>query len=167
MKFVKSVSSVLEQIAKWLAIASTAVMWLVMCYAVFMRYLFHNPPVWGDELCRYCLVWLTFYGGAVALRRRQLANMNLLVNLFPPKIRKWVNVVVSILGLALLAAFTVWSIQLVMSRSVQIQKSPAMGLPLPIVYSCLPIGLGLMTLQQLILIILDIAAAPEEEVQAV
>ena len=103
----------------------------------------------------------------MALRRRQLANMNLLVNLFPPKIRKWVNVVVSILGLALLAAFTVWSIQLVMSRSVQIQKSPAMGLPLPIVYSCLPIGMGLMTLQQLILIILDIAAAPEEEVQAV
>ena len=42
-----------------------------------------------------------------------------------------------------------------------------MGLPLPIVYSCLPIGMGLMTLQQLILIILDIAAAPEEEVQAV
>ena len=93
--------------------------------------------------------------------------MNLLVNLFPPKIRKWINIVVSILCVILLAAFTLWSAQLVMSRSVQIQKSPAMGLPLPIVYSCLPIGLGLMTVQQLVLIILDIQADPEEEVQTV
>lgn len=167
MKFVNSVSAVLEQIAKWLAIVSTGVMWLVMCYAVIMRYALHNAPVWSDELCRYCLVWLTFYGGAVALRRRSLANMNLLVNLFPPKIRKWINVVVGILCVILLAAFTLWSVQLVMSRSVQIQKSPAMGLPLPIVYSCLPIGLGLMTLQQLVLVILDIQADPEEEVQTV
>lgn len=167
MKVVNSVSAVLEQIGKWLAIVSTGVMWLVMCYAVFMRYVLHNAPVWSDELCRYCLVWLTFYGGAVALRRRSLANMNLLVNLFPPKIRKWINIVVSILCVILLAAFTLWSAQLVMSRSVQIQKSPAMGLPLPIVYSCLPIGLGLMTLQQLVLIILDIQADPEEEVQTV
>lgn len=167
MKFVNGILRVLEQIAKWLAVLSTAVMWLVMCYAVFMRYLFHNPPVWGDELCRYCLVWLTFYGGAVALRRRSLANMNLVVNLFPPRIRKWINIAVSILCFALLAAFTLWSVQLIMSRSVQIQKSPAMGLPLPIVYSCLPIGLGLMALQQLVLIVLDIMTSPEEEVQSV
>ena len=66
-----------------------------------------------------------------------------------------------------MAAFTLWSVQLIMSRSVQIQKSPAMGLPLPIVYSCLPIGLGLMALQQMVLIVLDIMTNPEEEVQSV
>lgn len=167
MNAVNKASWILEMIAKWLAILSTAVMWLVMCYAVFMRYLFSDAPVWSDELCRYCLVWMSFYGGAVALRRRSLANMNLLVNLFPPKIRKWINIVVSILCLILLTAFTVWSVQTVTARSVQIQTSPAMGIPLPIVYSCLPIGLGMMTLQQLVLIIIDIQADPEqEEVQA-
>ena len=95
------------------------------------------------------------------------ALINLLVNLFPPKTRKWINVVVSIICLVLLIAFTVWSVQMVSARSIQIQQSPAMGLPLPLVYSCLPIGLGLMALQQLALIIIDIKADPEEEVQPV
>ncbi len=161
MKAIQGVSGVLDQIAKWLATVATGVMWLVMCYCVIMRYVFHNAPVWGDELCRYCLVWLSFYGGAVALRRRSLANMNLLVNLIPPKTRKWVNIAVSILSFVLLAVFTVWSVQLIQMRSVQIQKTPAMGLPMPIVYSCLPIGLGLMALQQLVLILVDIGADPE------
>lgn len=167
MNAVNQVSWFLEQIAKWLAVLSTGIMWLVMCYAVFMRYVLSDAPVWSDELCRYCLVWMSFYGGAVALRRRSLANMNLLVNLFPPKTRKWINVVVSIICLVLLIAFTVWSVQMVSARSIQIQQSPAMGLPLPLVYSCLPIGLGLMALQQLALIIIDIKADPEEEVQPV
>ena len=161
MKVIQGISGVLDQIAKWLATFATGAMWLVMCYCVVMRYVFHNAPVWGDELCRYCLVWLTFYGGAVALRRRSLANMNLLVNLIPPKARKWVNIAVSAISFVLLVAFVIWSIQLIQMRSVQIQKSPAMGLPMPIVYSCLPIGLGLMALQQLVLILVDIGADPE------
>lgn len=162
MKVLEKISLILSEIAKYLAVISTGTMWLVTCYAVFMRYILRNSPVWSDELCRYALVWLTFYGGSVALHSRSLANMNLLVNLIPPKPRKWFNIMVSILGLALLTAFTIWAIQLVSSRSVQIQKTPAMGIPLPVVYSCLPIGLGLMALQQLCLILHDIFTDPYE-----
>lgn len=156
MKFVNKFSDVLDAVAKWIAIISTAVMWLVMCYAVIMRYVFRDAPVWGDELCRFSLVWLTFYGGSVALRKRALANMTLLVNVFPPRIRKWINVAVGICCVVLLVFFTKWSLQLVLSKSIMIQKSPAMGAPLAAIYSCMPIGLGLMTIQQIILVIRDI-----------
>ena len=162
MKVIDKIFGVFDAIARCLASISTAVMWLVMCYVVIMRYCFHNAPVWGDELCRYGLVWLTFYGGAVALRKRSLANMTLLVNCFPPKVRKWINIFVEICSVALLAAFTVWSLKLTTSRSVPIQKTPAMGIPLPLIYSCMPISLALMTLQQIRLLIDDIKMPAEK-----
>ena len=162
-KLVLKAASALDSISSWMATFATGVMWLVMCYAVIMRYVFHDAPVWGDELCRFCLVWLTFYGGAVALRGRSLANMTLLVDCFPPKVRKWINIFVEILGVALLAAFTIWSLKLTLSKSVMIQKSPAMHLPLPIVYSCMPISLALMTFQQILLVLEDIYTPAEEK----
>lgn len=164
MSIIDKVSEIFNVIARWLAAISTAVMWLVMCYAVIMRYFFKAAPVWGDELCRFCLVWLTFYGGTVALKKRSLANMTLLVNCFPPKVRKWLGIFVGICCVVLLAFFTKWSLQLTLSRSVTIQKTPAMQIPLPIVYSCMPISLALMTLQQAWLVIHDmIDKEPQNE----
>lgn len=156
MKALEGFSNVLSVIAKWFAVVTLAVMWLAMCYCVLMRYVFHNAPVWGDELCRFCLVWLTFYGGAVALRRRSLAKMDLLTNALPDKIAKWATVFVECLSLALLVAFAVWSFQLTFKPSVMMQRTPAMNAPLTMIYSCMPIGLTMMAIQQFVLIVLDI-----------
>lgn len=163
MKVINTISDTLAVIAKWLAVVSTAVMWLVMCYAVIMRYILRESPVWSDELCRYALVWLSFYGGAVALKRGSLASMDLLINAFKPDARKWVSIIVDLLSLALLIILTKISLDLVLSRSVQIQKSPAMAIPFPIIYSCMPVGLGMMVLQQIATIFNKVVSPLESE----
>ena len=156
MKAFNKIADVLDAVAKWVATISVGIMWVVTCYAVIMRYFFRDPIIWGDELPRFMLVWMTFYGGAGGLRRRSLANMSMVVDLFPSKPKKWIGVVVSCLNVFLLAFFTYFAMKLTMQPAIAMQMSPAMGLPMRVVYSCMPIGMFLMIVQQIVLIIEDI-----------
>lgn len=40
-------------------------------YTVVMRYVFHNPPFWGDTLSVFCNIWVTMLGYSLAVRDRQ------------------------------------------------------------------------------------------------
>jgi TRAP-type C4-dicarboxylate transport system permease small subunit len=41
---------------------------VVLLLQVLMRYAFHSPFVWADEVTRILMVWLTFIGAALAYR---------------------------------------------------------------------------------------------------
>ena len=40
-------------------------------YTVVMRYVFHDPPFWGDTLSVFCNIWVTMLGYSLAVRDRQ------------------------------------------------------------------------------------------------
>jgi len=92
---------------------------------------------------------MTFVGAAVALRARQLASIELLVEKFSPPVRRWVRVLVLLLNILLLAFLFYYSVLLVELPSVVNQRSPAMRVPMVLPYSALPLGLGLMLLQSI------------------
>jgi len=40
-------------------------------YTVVMRYVFQNPPFWGDTLSVFCNIWVTMLGYSLAVRDRE------------------------------------------------------------------------------------------------
>lgn len=42
---------------------------LIVCYSVVMRYVFHNPVIWNEEIVCYIQVWLCFLGANYVARR--------------------------------------------------------------------------------------------------
>jgi TRAP-type C4-dicarboxylate transport system permease small subunit len=153
MKFLALVSLLSEKLATWLTIISVGVMALAVFAQVVMRYFFQNPLVWGDELAKYSLAFMTFIGASVALRKGELACMDLLVVKFPPSVQKGITVGVMVLNLALIVFLLLCSINLIGQNSVLTQLSPAMEIPMQYVYACMPIGLFLMTIQALFCLI--------------
>lgn len=147
MKFLALTGLLCEKLATWLTIISVGVMALAVLAQVVMRYFFQNPLVWGDELAKYALAYMTFIGASVALRKGELACMDLLVDKFPPSWKKPVAVVVMLLNMALIVFLLVCAFNLVGQRSVLTQSSPAMGVPMQYVYACMPVGLFLMAVQ--------------------
>lgn len=40
-------------------------------YTVVMRYIFHDPPFWGDTISMFCNIWLVLIAYALAVRDRE------------------------------------------------------------------------------------------------
>jgi TRAP-type C4-dicarboxylate transport system permease small subunit len=83
----------LVALVEWWAIALMAAMVVVVCWAVFTRYVLNSSLVWYDEFASYLLVWLTFYGAVVADYQRRHINFDLLVNKLKPTARRVVDVI--------------------------------------------------------------------------
>ena len=93
---------------------------------------------------------MTFIGAAVSLRAGQLACMDLVVNLFPVKIKRAIITVANLASFILLLLMLYYSVILVGEPSVVAQRSPAMRITMSYIYLAMPIGLGLMVTQSLL-----------------
>ena len=62
----------IERVLIFIVAVFAAVMIIVTSVEVFRRYLFSLSFIWSEELSRYLMVSVAFFGGAVAYRRRNL-----------------------------------------------------------------------------------------------
>lgn len=53
----------------WTVAAAGALVIALVFYNVLSRYLLHTDVSWSSELCTLLLIWITFIGGAMAVRR--------------------------------------------------------------------------------------------------
>ena len=83
----------LVALVEWWAVGLMAAMVVIVCWAVFTRYVLNSSLVWYDEFASYLLVWLTFFGAVVADYQRRHIAFDLLVNKLKPTARRVVDVV--------------------------------------------------------------------------
>jgi TRAP-type C4-dicarboxylate transport system permease small subunit len=146
-------SYIINKAACILSQFTVALMVITVLVSVFMRYFLKSPLAWGDELSRYCLVFMTFIGASVALREKQLAAMELIVEKVPLLARNILALVTYLLEILLLGFLFYYSIKLIGQGSVKAQLSPALQVPMTWIYSSLPLGIGLMLVQTIVLTI--------------
>lgn len=61
-------STVLNRVALWCAVAAVLVMAMSASWQVIARYLLDAPPVWTEELSRRAMVWAGMLGASCAFR---------------------------------------------------------------------------------------------------
>ena len=52
-------------------------------YTVFMRYVFEDPPVWGDLMTLFSNIWLVFIALALTVREKEHIALNMLYSYLP------------------------------------------------------------------------------------
>ena len=128
---------------------------------VLMRYFFHAPITWSEEIVTSLFVWTVFIGSAYAHRKHSHLGVDVLVNLFPPKAREILQDVMSIVELIVLIMLTVISAQyayhLVFSRTGEFKLVLTDLLRVPKVYTgiAVPIGFGLSTIYSVYFLLTD------------
>ena len=55
-------------------------------YSVVMRYVFKNPPIWGDLLTVLSNIWLVFFALALTVRDKDHIALDLIYNWLPLKL---------------------------------------------------------------------------------
>ena len=71
----------------------------LVCLEAFLRGAFNYSLGFAEELTGYCVVLLTFFGAALALRANALFQVHFLFDSYPPNVRIWVQRVFVIVAL--------------------------------------------------------------------
>ena len=148
----------LRTVDKWLynienAIASVfyVCMMVIVFVGVVLRYVTKTPNLYGEELSRYMMVACVYMGIAVGCRRKAHLNVELFVNLLPAGVRKIVKIIVRTFVLAVYVFMTYQGFLMILKMQQFGQVSPAMRIPLWIMYTIITVGFALSSLNEVVL----------------
>lgn len=125
---------------------------VVVLTGVFSRYVLQRALPWYDEFAEFLLVWLSFYGSVLALRRDAHIGFEALVEYLPQGAQRVLAVVRQLIVLLVQVALFYYGWQLVAVASFDTAIS-IRWVRLSWVYSAIPISGALMfplTLQRLV-----------------
>ena len=137
----------LSQVVEGLLLVMMVLLCLDVFLGVFSRYVMARTFTWYDEIARLLFVWIVFLGAAVGVRRSAHFRLHLVLDRFPPGIRRVANVVgvLVLMGFGLLMIQQGWKLV----ELGQFQRTPVMGLSKQYVYASVPAGGALVILYSL------------------
>lgn len=117
------------------------VMVINVLWQVFTRFIVGTPSSFTDELARYLMIWVGILGAAYVSGK----NMHVAINVLPSKLsasnQKKLARIVSMLVIAFaLIGLIIGGLRLVYITYLLEQRSPALQIPLAVVYLVLPIS---------------------------
>lgn len=133
---------------------SVAAMLVIVVAQVFFRYVVNDALTWAEEAARYLLVLTTFLGASVAMRRSAHMVVGLFVERFAGGARRAVDLAVQAVS-CIVYVVLVWHGG-VLARANFDQFSPAMSIPVGVLYLMIPAAgtlLGLDALERIVLLL--------------
>lgn len=81
--FITGLSDLLHRIARGVAVAAVAGMFITVMIQVVARYGFSSPPVWTEDVARYMMVWTGLLGATLSFKTR--SDAVLMASVFPAR----------------------------------------------------------------------------------
>lgn len=146
--FMKPLRFLDDNLEKCICVFLMSTMSLLLAVQVFMRYVMSASLSWSEELARYVFIWLVYMGISYGARIMKHIKIEAALGLFPVRLRPYVV----ILGDVIFFCFAVYICQsayfLVKKQMLLRQSSPAIGLPMWVVYAAPMVGFGLTAIRQ-------------------
>jgi TRAP-type C4-dicarboxylate transport system permease small subunit len=143
VKYYYKLLNIIEKVLTILLIVMFSIMVLTMFYQVIMRYAFHNAPVWTDEFTKFLNCYSVLLGSALATRKGSHLLVDVLINLFKPKVRYLMVAISTIAGIGVLIILFKYGINLCVSSSGMFA---GLKVKMSYIYASIPIGCVLMIL---------------------
>lgn len=137
----------INRVVTWIVVLMLAAMSTIIFVQVIYRYVLAAALPWSEELSRYLMMWTTFLGAGLGVRKGALLGMEVLVKALPKMLNRiavWVVFVIQIIFLLIVLIYGV-KMTLIAGR----QLSPAMLIHMSWPYSSIPVGAALMIINTL------------------
>ncbi|WP_070120897.1 TRAP transporter small permease [Bacillus marinisedimentorum] len=152
MKTIRWLDRYFEEV---LLVLFTTVMVSVIFLQVIMR-LMDNSLSWSEELARYAFIWLVYIGISYGVKKQRHIKVDVMLVLLKERGRIILTIFANILFL-IFAIFVInYGYQIATKLLAFGQQSPALHIPMGLVYMATPIGMGLTVIrliQNLIILI--------------
>ena len=133
------IKSRVDWLLGWLLVVLMALAVVNVLWQVFTRFVISDPSSFTDELARYLLIWVSLFGAAYASGKRAHLAIDLLRTRLRGRAVHWHGIFVGAIIFAFaFLVMVVGGVRLVSLSFLLGQTSPALGLPLGVVYLALP-----------------------------
>lgn len=146
-KVIKSLDKVINGILGWVVVIMLAVMSVVVFAQVVFR-LIHGTIPWSEELSKYLLIWATFLGSALCVRKGSLVGLEIIFMVLPKKAGKIATIVIQIMAAIFLLFLVVVGYQT--ASLVWTQTTPVLKMSMGLMYASIPTGALFMLINTII-----------------
>ena len=150
MKLVYGVDKIINQILKAVVVLMLGVMSIVVFAQVVFRIVHLSIP-WSEELSKYLLIWSTFLGSALCIRRKSLVGLEFFLNSMTKRNQKILQTVLNFIVCAMLLFLIrvgFWAV-----RQVWFQITPVLKQSMGLMYAAIPVGSVFMLINEIIVTI--------------
>ncbi len=124
----------------WIAAVLLFTMAFIAFANVLSRYLFHFSFAATEEITINLFVWLTVVGSGIAFERGGQLGMVTLYNIFPPKMKKTVILISSLMSALLFILVNIFVIQAIyFELKIFHATSAGLGVPVWVYYAGVPV----------------------------
>lgn len=154
MGVLNKISDAVNTVVEYVVAILMGLMTIIVFVQVLFR-LFAGSLPWSEEMARYMMIYLVYLGASVGVKYGNHIAVEFIATVLPKKAQDVLEVVVDLLMLFCFCVIMVYGMKVV--DITMMQRSPAMQLPMGLIYFSLVLGSALMFLQGLIDMIKTIA----------
>ncbi|AVX06188.1 TRAP transporter small permease [Maritalea myrionectae] len=122
------------------------------------RYLLGNSIFFSEELNRILIILITFAGISYAARHGRHIRMSAIYDALPPKLRKLLMIIISLVTAALMFALCYYAINYIGTQASRGRVLPSLQIPVWIILVWVPVGLFMTGAQYLLTAIKNITS---------
>ena len=123
------------------------VMVVVVLSQIVLRYAFNSGIPGGDELVRNMVLWIAFFGAAIATRSGSHVRIDALTMVLPPKWRYWSAVITDLFAAAVCALLVYASWQFIEIQYMTGGRSVFLNIPVWMMAAVIPLGYSIITVR--------------------
>ena len=157
-----------KHIEEVLLVVFSVIMVTAIFMQVFMRYVLGSSLAWSEELARYCFIWLVYLGISYGVKKQRHIKVDVVLILLKDKWKVVLNIIANLIFLAFAIFVIVYGYSIASRLLAFGQTSPALQLPMGLVYLATPIGMGLTAfrlIQQLVQLVRTLLGLDEFDVK--
>ncbi len=142
LEVLNKLDKLLYFILKTLVVTLFIAMVVLIAAQVYTRFFTNNSLTWSEELARYTMVYMVFLSAVLVARQKGHICIDDVVRRLSLKGRTAVLCVSSLLQIVFFLTVVWGAYRLLPTASLR--TSPAIGIPIPIVYFCVPLSCAMM-----------------------
>ena len=143
LNLIDAIVQPLIRICKIAVISCVLSIALLVSTSIFFRYVLNNSITWSEEVAKYLMVWMVFVGAPVAMVQSRHIAIEMFPNLFRPRIRALIFLIVNLLIVLTMAFWTYRGFTYTVGGMSQVMSSFD-KIPLGVVFASIPFGSCIM-----------------------
>ena len=144
--------------------AMLALLIILTVLGVFFRYALNKPFTWLEEVQLACMVWITFSAAGAAFRYGNHVAIEMVVDLFPKKVQKIIEVLIAIIVTVVLLYFCYKSIAYIQVFLKSGRSTPMLRIPYAVIYGIAPVMSILMLVSYYYSLITNVKSEAKEAI---
>jgi len=137
-----------EHLEESILIILLAIIASVMMAQILARTFASSMP-WPEEFARYCYIWTVFLSLGYTIKKGNMLRVTVVMDLLPHKVRRSIEILTNIILLVLFLILFRYSITYTAILRTTGQTSPAMRIPMWMMYTSTIVGFGLGSIRML------------------